>query len=613
MKITQEAKAISNLGDYIIVKLDASVGSPNIWKFKKVSGTYAIDTYEKFAITSTSSGDGECALFLVDERTLGWDSTYIVWAGDGAIIDNNGSSLSSDIGSNYTSCCDDTSTINASCDIANPTSSNLSCNWDSCGISSGYTCAKNVFEANYGSSGWSDGDTSTNDSGYTSTSGVNLSISENAYKPKVDILCEGVWHRCEPSETSCGVYSGKSYACNNGDWTLCEGSTPNCVTGACVGATGIILSVNPVSSSIVPSDTESFNFQVVDSSGNPVSGASISVTKTTGSGTITNIDCPTNSTGYCEYEYSAPASTTTTTYQATATKDSQTSNTVTFSISVNSCTSELKIEFEEDSYDIGDTLQYEARIPQSTLGLDYYSVCLYKDGFSGTEWDDIMISSMTGPVMADSENTVTATESDVGTWIISLVNGIGCPSSPDGCMSSTIIVASETTTPSTPPSSTTEYQCTSDWAVTSSGTMVDECSNICTEGSCTGTSCPTGGTATCSTPEEACVCSGGGGSTPPSTPASFAVCATDSWFFCNTLAGTVDNIVDAGETMIQAILGLIGTIALLFLIIAGIMYMTAAGEEEKIKSAKKIITGAIIGLGISLLAFSLLQTIIGIL
>ena len=65
--------------------------------------------------------------------------------------------------------------------------------------------------------------------------------------------------------------------------------------------------------------------------------------------------------------------------------------------------------------------------------------------------------------------------------------------------------------------------------------------------------------------------------------------------------------------MIGYILGLIGSVALLLIIIAGIMYMTAAGVEEKITSSKRILTGAVIGLGIALLAFSLLQVIMSVL
>ncbi|MFA6897618.1 MAG: pilin [Patescibacteria group bacterium] len=88
-----------------------------------------------------------------------------------------------------------------------------------------------------------------------------------------------------------------------------------------------------------------------------------------------------------------------------------------------------------------------------------------------------------------------------------------------------------------------------------------------------------------------------------------AVCDPSSWKFCNPLEGTIESLTEAGTKSIQALLGLIGTIALLFLIVAGITYITAAGEEEKIKNAKKMITGTIIGLGITLIAYSLLVTV----
>lgn len=105
--------------------------------------------------------------------------------------------------------------------------------------------------------------------------------------------------------------------------------------------------------------------------------------------------------------------------------------------------------------------------------------------------------------------------------------------------------------------------------------------------------------------------SGGGTADKPAD--SISRCDTNGWFFCNPLAGTVDSLTDAGTKTIQAILGLIGTIALFFLIYAGVTYITAAGQEEKVKTAKKMIAGTIIGLGIALLAFSLLQTVLKIL
>ncbi|MCK4891758.1 MAG: DUF1634 domain-containing protein [Candidatus Pacebacteria bacterium] len=124
----------------------------------------------------------------------------------------------------------------------------------------------------------------------------------------------------------------------------------------------------------------------------------------------------------------------------------------------------------------------------------------------------------------------------------------------------------------------------------------------CLDLDCDGDPCVGGGTC------NAGICVGGGGG-----GGGGAVCDPNAYFYCNTLRSTVDTIVQGGEKMIGYILGLIGSIALLLMIIAGIMYMTAAGVEEKITSAKKILSGAIIGLGIALLAFSLLQVLLSIL
>ena len=88
-----------------------------------------------------------------------------------------------------------------------------------------------------------------------------------------------------------------------------------------------------------------------------------------------------------------------------------------------------------------------------------------------------------------------------------------------------------------------------------------------------------------------------------------AACDSASWKYCNPLEGTIGTLTEAGTKSAQALLGLIGTIALLFLVIAGLTYMTAAGDTAKLENAKKIVTGTIAGLGIALIAYSLLVTV----
>jgi hypothetical protein len=99
--------------------------------------------------------------------------------------------------------------------------------------------------------------------------------------------------------------------------------------------------------------------------------------------------------------------------------------------------------------------------------------------------------------------------------------------------------------------------------------------------------------------------SGSGPITPPR-------CDPNSGVYCNPL-DEVNTLSKAAETFLGYVLGLIGSVALLFLIIAGVMYMTSAGSEERIATSKRILTGAIIGLGIALLAYSLLKVIVDIL
>lgn len=63
--------------------------------------------------------------------------------------------------------------------------------------------------------------------------------------------------------------------------------------------------------------------------------------------------------------------------------------------------------------------------------------------------------------------------------------------------------------------------------------------------------------------------------------------------------------------IIRVFLGLLGIIAVVIVLYGGYVYMTSAGEPEKIKKAKKILINAFIGLLIILTAFSITQFILG--
>jgi len=58
-------------------------------------------------------------------------------------------------------------------------------------------------------------------------------------------------------------------------------------------------------------------------------------------------------------------------------------------------------------------------------------------------------------------------------------------------------------------------------------------------------------------------------------------------------------------TVIKTILALVGTIFLILTIYAGILWMTAQGEEEKVTKAKEIIKASIIGLVVIMSAYAI--------
>jgi type IV secretory pathway VirB2 component (pilin) len=81
--------------------------------------------------------------------------------------------------------------------------------------------------------------------------------------------------------------------------------------------------------------------------------------------------------------------------------------------------------------------------------------------------------------------------------------------------------------------------------------------------------------------------------------------------FTNPLtATTIQGVLTSVLTYLQ---GAIATIAIVFIVIGGILYMTSAGDEKRITTAKNCWTGAAIGLAICLAAPSLLKDIMTVL
>lgn len=64
-------------------------------------------------------------------------------------------------------------------------------------------------------------------------------------------------------------------------------------------------------------------------------------------------------------------------------------------------------------------------------------------------------------------------------------------------------------------------------------------------------------------------------------------------------------------SIINVVLGFLGIVLLAYMLYAGFLWMTAGGEEDKIKKAKGMITNAIVGLVIIVAAFAISNFVLG--
>ncbi len=73
----------------------------------------------------------------------------------------------------------------------------------------------------------------------------------------------------------------------------------------------------------------------------------------------------------------------------------------------------------------------------------------------------------------------------------------------------------------------------------------------------------------------------------------------------NTNLGTNIDLIPTVANIINTLLGFLGVLAVILVIWGGFKWMTAAGEEQKINEAKKILSGGVVGLVIILLAYAI--------
>ena len=95
--------------------------------------------------------------------------------------------------------------------------------------------------------------------------------------------------------------------------------------------------------------------------------------------------------------------------------------------------------------------------------------------------------------------------------------------------------------------------------------------------------------------------------------------AAGSGFFSNPFSGAPpdavnqDTLGNSITTIINYLLGILGLIAVAFLIYAGVLMVTAGGNEDNITKAKNIITYALIGIVLIILSWTIVSFVTNVL
>lgn len=76
-------------------------------------------------------------------------------------------------------------------------------------------------------------------------------------------------------------------------------------------------------------------------------------------------------------------------------------------------------------------------------------------------------------------------------------------------------------------------------------------------------------------------------------------------------SGNTDNVTPTVINIINAIIGILGLVAVVIIIYGGVQYMTSAGDAGKVKKAKDTILYAVIGLIVCVLAYAIVNFVIG--
>lgn len=80
---------------------------------------------------------------------------------------------------------------------------------------------------------------------------------------------------------------------------------------------------------------------------------------------------------------------------------------------------------------------------------------------------------------------------------------------------------------------------------------------------------------------------------------------------CNLTNFALNDVWAIVGNLVRIALGVAGYLAVIFVIIGGIMFITSQGEPERLKTARGILTNAVLGLVIAVLASAIVGFIAG--
>jgi hypothetical protein len=78
----------------------------------------------------------------------------------------------------------------------------------------------------------------------------------------------------------------------------------------------------------------------------------------------------------------------------------------------------------------------------------------------------------------------------------------------------------------------------------------------------------------------------------------------------NVNTGSNNNLETSVSQAIGYVMWAVGIVSVVIIIISGIQYALAAGDEAKVKKAKKMLIGALVGLAVAILAFAITDFVV---